>query len=145
MLVQAILKSKAAEGVVTVKPDITVSEAAEILAEKRIGTVVVSEDQGQTAIGILSERDIVRELASSGSGCLDKPVSAYMTKDLITATQQDKVEAILSRMTEGRFRHMPVIEEGKLIGIVTLGDVVKAQLSELAMEKDALEGMIMGH
>ncbi|WP_171207570.1 MULTISPECIES: CBS domain-containing protein [unclassified Ruegeria] len=145
MLVQAILKSKAAEGVVTVKPDITVSEAAEILAEKRIGTVVVSEDQGQTAIGILSERDIVRELASSGSGCLDKPVSAYMTKDLITATQQDKVEAILSRMTEGRFRHMPVVEEGKLIGIVTLGDVVKAQLSELAMEKDALEGMIMGH
>ncbi|WP_171129305.1 MULTISPECIES: CBS domain-containing protein [unclassified Ruegeria] len=145
MLVQAILKSKAAEGVVTVKPDITVSEAAEILAEKRIGTVVVSEDQGQTAIGILSERDIVRELAASGSGCLDKPVSAYMTKDLITATQQDKVEAILSRMTEGRFRHMPVVEEGKLIGIVTLGDVVKAQLSELAMEKDALEGMIMGH
>lgn len=145
MLVQAILKSKASDGVVTVKSDATVSEVAEILASKRIGTVVVSEDDGQTASGILSERDIVRELAASGSGCLNQPVSAYMTKNLVTATGQDTVQDILSRMTEGRFRHMPVLEEGKLIGIVTLGDAVKAQLSELAMEKDALEGMIMGH
>lgn len=145
MLVQAILKSKATDEVVTVEPSATVSQAAEILASKRIGTVVISEDGGQTAAGILSERDIVRELAASGSGCLGKPVSAYMTKDLVTATRQDTVEAILSRMTEGRFRHMPVVEEGKLIGIVTLGDAVKAQLAELAMEKDALEGMIMGH
>ena len=145
MLVQAILKSKFTEGVVTVEPSATVSQVAEILASKRIGTVIISEDGGQTAAGILSERDIVRELAASGSGCLDKSVSAYMTKDLVTASQQDTVEVILSRMTEGRFRHMPVLEEGKLIGIVTLGDAVKAQLAELAMEKDALEGMIMGH
>ena len=145
MLVQAILKSKITDGVVTVKSSATMSQAAEILASKRIGTVIISEDGGQTAAGILSERDIVRELAASGSGCLDKSVSAYMTKDLVTASQQDTVEAILSRMTEGRFRHMPVLEEGKLIGIVTLGDAVKAQLAELAMEKDALEGMIMGH
>ncbi|EEE36583.1 CBS domain protein [Rhodobacteraceae bacterium KLH11] len=145
MLVQAILKSKATDGVVTVEPSATVSQAAEILATRRIGTVIISEDGGQTALGILSERDIVRELAASGSGCLGKPVSAYMTRDLVTATQQDSVEAILSRMTEGRFRHMPVVEDGKLIGIVTLGDAVKAQLAELAMEKNALEGMIMGH
>lgn len=145
MLVQAILKSKATDEVVTVEPSATVSQAAEILASKRIGTVIISEDGGHSAAGILSERDIVRELAASGSGCLDKPVSAYMTKDLVTATQQDTVENILSRMTEGRFRHMPIVEEGKLIGIVTLGDAVKAQLAELAMEKDALEGMIMGH
>ena len=145
MLVQAILKSKITDGVVTVKSSATMSQAAEILASKRIGTVIISEDGGQTAAGILSERDIVRELAASGSGCLEKSVSAYMTKDLVTASQQDTVEAILSRMTEGRFRHMPVLEEGKLIGIVTLGDAVKAQLAELAMEKDALEGMIMGH
>jgi CBS domain-containing protein len=122
-----------------------VSDAAKILAEKRIGTVVVSEDGGETASGILSERDIVRELAASGSGCLAKPVSAYMTSDLVTATRQDSVQDVLSRMTEGRFRHMPVVEDGKLIGIVTLGDVVKAQLSELAMEKEALQTMIMGH
>lgn len=145
MLVQAILKSKATDGVVTVEPSVTVSEAAKMLAEKRIGTVVVSEDGGKTAVGILSERDIVRELAASGSGCLDKPVSAYMTRELVTASRQDSVQDIMSRMTEGRFRHMPVLEDGQLIGIVTLGDVVKAQLTELAMEKDALEGMIMGH
>ncbi|MEX0328831.1 MAG: CBS domain-containing protein [Ruegeria sp.] len=145
MLVQAILKSKAKDGVVTVEPTATVSEAAKILAEKRMGTVIVSEDGGRTAAGILSERDIVRELAASGSGCLTKPVSTYMTRDLVTATRQDTVQDILSRMTEGRFRHMPVLEDGQLVGIVTLGDVVKAQLTELAMEKDALEGMIMGH
>ncbi len=145
MLVQAILKSKASGGVETVEPTASVSQAAEILAKKRIGTVVISEDGGQTAAGILSERDIVRELAASGSGCLDKPVSNYMTKQLVTASQQDTVESILSQMTEGRFRHMPVLEDGKLVGIVTLGDAVKAQLAELAMEKDALEGMIMGH
>ncbi|WP_037307049.1 CBS domain-containing protein [Ruegeria halocynthiae] len=145
MLVQAILKSKATGGVETVSPSITVSEASKILADKRIGTVVVSEDGGETATGILSERDIVRELAASGSGCLNQPVSAYMTSDLVTAKQQDSVQDIMSQMTEGRFRHMPVVEDGKLIGIVTLGDVVKAQLAELAMEKDALEGMIMGH
>ena len=145
MLVQAILKSKSTDGVVTVAPSMTVSDAAKILADKRIGTVIVSEDDGETAAGILSERDIVRELAASGSGCLTQPVSAYMTKKLVTATQQDKVQEVLARMTEGRFRHMPIVEDGKLIGIVTLGDVVKAQLSELAMEKDALQGMIMGH
>ena len=145
MLVQAILKSKATGGVETVNPSVTVAEASKILAEKRIGTVVVSEDGGETASGILSERDIVRELAASGSGCLSQPVSAYMTSDLVTATQQDTVQDIMARMTDGRFRHMPVVENGKLIGIVTLGDVVKAQLTELAMEKDALQGMIMGH
>lgn len=145
MLVQAILKSKADGSVMTVEPSATVSEAAKILGEMRIGTVIVSEDGGQTAIGILSERDIVRELGLSGSGCLTKPVSTYMTRDLVTATRQDSVEAVLSQMTEGRFRHMPIVEDGQLVGIVTLGDVVKAQLTELAMEKDALEGMIMGH
>jgi len=145
MLVQTILKSKPSAEVATVSPETTVSEAAKILADKRIGTVVVSEDGGQTACGILSERDIVRELAVSGSGCLQQSVSAYMTRKLVTASQQDSVQEIMSRMTEGRFRHMPVVEEGKLVGIVTLGDVVKAQLTELAMEKDALEGMIMGH
>ncbi|CAD0185759.1 inosine 5'-monophosphate dehydrogenase [Ruegeria sp. THAF57] len=145
MLVQTILKSKATEGVVTVTPEITVSEASKILAEKRIGTVVVSVDGGETASGILSERDIVRELAASGSGCLNRSVSAYMTSDLETATRQDSVQDVLQRMTTGRFRHMPVVEDGQLIGIVTLGDVVKAQLSELAMEKEALETMIMGH
>ncbi|ATF18212.1 CBS domain-containing protein [Phaeobacter gallaeciensis] len=144
MLVQLILKSKASSGVVTIAPEATISEAAKLLGDHKIGTVVVSSD-GETADGILSERDIVRELARSGSGCLSKPTSEYMTRKLVTCTSQSNVEDVLKQMTAGRFRHMPVVEDGKLIGLVSLGDVVKAQLAEVAMEKDALEGMIMGH
>lgn len=145
MIVQQILKSKDSDAVVTVSSDTPVSEAARILAEKRIGTVVVSDDDGATAAGILSERDIVRELANSGGGCLTRAVSEYMTRELVTCTREQSADAALQMMTDGRFRHMPVVEDGKLIGLITLGDVVKALLSQLAMEKDALEGMIMGH
>ncbi len=143
MLVQLILKAKANSGVFTITPDASVGDAAAILAKHRIGTVVVSSG-GKTADGILSERDIVRELAQNGAGCLNEPVSSYMTKKLVTCTRQANVQDVLRQMTEGRFRHMPVVEDGALVGIVTLGDVVKAQLSELEMEKDALEGMIRG-
>lgn len=144
MLVQVILKSKATAGVVTVKPDASVAEAAKLLADKKFGSVVVSAN-GETPDGILSERDIVRELAASGSGCLHKPVSEYMTRKLVTCTSQANVGQVLQQMTEGRFRHMPVVEDGKLVGIVTIGDLVKAQLAQVAMEKDALQDMIMGH
>ncbi|WP_146591511.1 CBS domain-containing protein [Puniceibacterium confluentis] len=144
MQVYNILKSKADDVVFTVTPDALVSDAAKILAEKRIGTVVISSD-GTTADGILSERDIVRQLANHGGACLTAPVSAYMTTKLETCTRDEEADAILARMTEGRFRHMPVVEDGKLIGLITIGDVVKARLSELAMEKTALEGMIMGY
>ncbi|GAA6198262.1 CBS domain-containing protein [Pseudophaeobacter sp.] len=144
MLVQLILKSKAGAAVVTVAPNASVADAAALLSDKGIGTVVVSSD-GKTAEGILSERDIVRELGKSGSGCLGKPVSAYMTTKLVTCSRQSNVEDILQQMTTGRFRHMPVVEDGEMVGLVSLGDVVKAQLAEIAMEKNALEGMIMGH
>lgn len=144
MLVQLILKSKAGAAVVTVTPDASVADAARLLSDKGIGTVVVSSD-GETAEGILSERDIVRELGKSGSGCLSEPVSTYMTSKLVTCSSQSNVEDVLKQMTEGRFRHMPVVEDGKMVGLVSLGDVVKAQLAEIAMEKNALEGMIMGH
>ncbi|WP_375699987.1 CBS domain-containing protein [Pseudophaeobacter sp. TrK17] len=144
MLVQLILKSKAGAAVVTVAPNASVADAAAVLSDKGIGTVVVSSD-GKTAEGILSERDIVRELGKSGSGCLGKPVSAYMTTKLVTCSRQSNVEDILQQMTTGRFRHMPVVEDGEMVGLVSLGDVVKAQLAEIAMEKNALEGMIMGH
>lgn len=144
MLVHQILKSKPASGVQSVPANTKLAEAARILAENRIGTVVVSED-GKTADGILSERDIVRELAKSGGGCLDRSVGEYMTRKLVTCTPQSSTEEVLHQMTDGRFRHMPVIENGVMIGLISIGDVVKAQLSQLAMEKDALEGMIMGH
>ncbi len=144
MLVHQILKSKSDDAVVTVPPGTKVSAVAKVLAERRIGTVVVSTD-GQRAEGILSERDIVRELARRGASVLQDAVEDHMTTDLITCVRDDKADDVLSKMTEGRFRHMPVVEGGQLVGLITLGDVVKARLTELAMEKDALEGMIMGH
>lgn len=144
MLVSQILKSKASEGVETAQPDLPISEACKILSEKRIGTLVISSD-GKKPLGILSERDIVRELGKQGAGCLSLTVDKMMTKDLVTCARNDRADLILQKMTEGRFRHMPVVEEGELVGLVTLGDVVKARLTELSMEKDALEGMIMGH
>jgi CBS domain-containing protein len=144
MLVQQILKSKADEGVVTVPPGTSLQEAAKILSDKRIGTVVISSD-GSTPDGILSERDIVRELGIHGAGCLARLVDDVMTKKLITCTLEATADSVLSTMTERRFRHMPVMKDGKMVGIVTLGDVVKSRLNELSMEKDALEGMIMGY
>jgi CBS domain-containing protein len=144
MLVRQILKSKGDDGVVTVKPGTKIADAAEILAERRIGGVVISAD-GSKAEGILSERDIVRALAVRGGGCLDERVEDMMTRNPVACTTQDSSDSVLTRMTDGRFRHMPVVDDGKLVGLVTIGDVVKARLQELAMEKDALEGMIMGH
>jgi len=145
MLVSQILTSKATGGVFTLSSDATVSDAAGIMSEKRIGTIVVSDDGGQTAAGILSERDIVRELGKRGPSCMSNLVGDLMTKKLITAAPSDKSDDVLTKMTDGRFRHMPVLDDGKMVGLISIGDVVKARLSELAMERDALEGMVMGH
>ncbi len=144
MLVKTILNSKAMKQIVTVTPNSTVADAATLLAQNGIGTVVVSTD-GMAADGILSERDIVRQLAKTGADCLSQPVSEYMTTKLVTCTSDANVQTPLEQMTSGHFRHMPVVDDGKLIGVITLGDVVKAQLSHVEMEKTALEGMIMGH
>lgn len=143
MLVQQILKSKSDDGVVTIAPETSLSEAARILAQRRIGALVVSPD-GKRAVGILSERDIVRELAAKGAGCLMEPVQAVMTRAIVTCARDDNSDAILSRMTEGRFRHIPVVDGDTMVGLISIGDVVKAQIQELAMEKEALEGMIKG-
>ncbi len=146
MRVQQILKSKGDDAVVTVPSVTRLREAAEILSERRIGTVVVSDDDGKTARGIVSERDVVRVLADRGGEALLDPVDTIMTTKLTTCHVDHDADAVLQAMTDGRFRHMPVVDaDGTLIGLITLGDVVKAKLSELAMEKNALEGMIMGH
>lgn len=144
MLVSQILKSKAEEGVITVLPSTTIGQAAQMLSERRIGTLIISRD-GQTLDGILSERDIVRQLGRSGAACLTDPVKSIMTSKLVTCSLEMRADAVLGQMTEGRFRHMPVLQDGALVGLISLGDVVKARLMELAMEKDALEGMIRGH
>ena len=144
MLVSQILKTKADETVVTVVPSTTIGQAAQMLSERRIGTLIVSRD-GQVPDGIISERDIVRQIGLLGAACLMEPVSSVMTSKLVTCSRDMRADAVLEQMTEGRFRHMPVLEEGALVGLISLGDVVKARLMELAMEKDALEGMIRGH
>ncbi|MDV4145606.1 CBS domain-containing protein [Shimia sp. FJ5] len=144
MLVHQILKHKGDQGVVTVPPSMTVAEAAKLLDEKRIGTLVISST-GDTADGICSERDIVREVARRGSVCLEIKVEEIMSRNIITCGLGEKADAVLATMTEKRFRHMPVVDAGVMVGFISIGDVVKARLTELAMEKDALEGMIMGH
>ncbi|MBM7067686.1 CBS domain-containing protein [Actibacterium sp. 188UL27-1] len=144
MLVQQILKAKGVSDVVTISPEASVGDAAKTLSEKRIGTVVISKT-GMDAQGILSERDIVREIGRRGAGCLGEPVADMMTRNLITCHRDDKADGVLSKMTEGRFRHMPVMDGDQMVGLISLGDVVKARLSEVSMEKDALEGMIMGY
>jgi CBS domain-containing protein len=144
MLVAQILNSKANDAVVTIRPAATVAAAVETLSSRRIGALVVSED-GATPLGILSERDIVRELGRRGPVVLQEQVSALMTAKLVTCTREDHADEVLARMTDGRFRHMPVMRGAQMAGLISIGDVVKARLAELAMERDALEGMIMGN
>jgi Predicted signal-transduction protein containing cAMP-binding and CBS domains len=143
MLVSQILKSKSDDGIVTVEPEASVAEAAGLLAARRIGAVVVSSD-GKSALGILSERDIVRELSKSGAGCLSATVRTIMTAEIVGCGLSDTSDGVLAAMTAGRFRHMPVVEAGEMVGLISIGDVVKAQLAELEMEKTALEDMIKG-
>ena len=144
MLVNEILASKSVTGVETIPPGTTVAAAAEMLSTKRIGALVISRD-GKTLDGILSERDIVRELGRRGPGCLGETVNELMTTKIVTCARDETADSVLEKMTEGRFRHVPVVDGETMVGLISIGDVVKARLAELAMEKDALEGMIMGH
>jgi CBS domain-containing protein len=143
MTVTAILKQKGSSQVMTLKPDATIADCAMALAEHRIGALVVSRD-GRTMDGIISERDVVRALADQGAACLSKPVSAVMTRNVETCDKAERSANLLRRMTAGRFRHMPVIEDGQLTALISIGDVVKYRISEMEMEKTALEDMIRG-
>lgn len=144
MIVQQILSMKPQTGTITIAPSATLNEAVEILSAHRIGAVVVSVD-GKTVAGILSERDVVRELGKYGTSCLTKKVDQVMTSKIVSCGRSETALEVLQTMTDGRFRHMPVIEGGQMIGLISIGDVVKARLAELAAEKDALEGMIKGY
>lgn len=143
MLVSQILKTKSDDGVVTIAPGTTLARAAEVLSSRRIGALVVSAD-GKKVAGILSERDIVRELGRRGPACLPDTVDSVMTARVITCARGDRADEVLQKMTDGRFRHLPVVEGEEMVGLISIGDVVKARLAELSMEKDALEGMIKG-
>lgn len=143
MIVSQILKTKAA-GVVTIAPGTTLREAVEVLTTRRIGALVVSAD-GKRVMGIVSERDVVRELGRAGPACLDQPVDKVMTRAVLGCAPTDTADSVLETMTARRFRHMPVLENNEMIGFISIGDVVAARLAELQMEKDALTGMIMGN
>jgi len=144
MFVQHILNTKNNANLITVPLKIDLSGAISILAARKIGVVIVSET-GKNALGILSERDIIRALSEAGTNALSAPVEQFMSRDVVTCSPQTSADDVLALMTENRFRHMPVLEEGALIGLISQGDVVFARLQEISMEKDALQGMIMGH
>ena len=143
MLVSQILKSKSDDGVITVPPGTTVGKAAEVLSARRIGALIVSPD-GRRVAGIVSERDVVRELGRRGPACLTDTVDSIMTAKIVACSRNDRTDDVLQKMTDGRFRHMPVMEGDQMVGLISIGDVVKARLMELSADKDALEGMIKG-
>jgi len=139
MRIQELLKGKGPD-VVTVTSDATIGQLVQTLADHRIGAVVVVDDGAIT--GIISERDVVRALPRGDTGLLDAPVSSLMTSDVVTCTPDDEVSALAASMTEHRFRHLPVVRDGELVGIVSIGDIVKFRLDELQQERDQLESYI---
>ena len=143
MIVMHILKLKGSAAVETIAPTAPISAAAATLAEKRYGALVVSTD-GSSIAGIISERDIVRALAREAGGCLTMPVSKLMTERVETCAMSDSSNSVLERMTSGRFRHMPVVEDGKMVGLLSIGDVVKARITEIEQENAAMADMLSG-
>ena len=143
MLVKSIVAAKPNTAVFTITKGETIHDAISALAVHRIGALVVSED-GNVIDGIISERDIIREIGKQGTVCLDQDVGAMMTGTVSCCSMDDTAETILTLMTEGRFRHMPIIADGKLVGLLTLGDVVKSRLEEMAQENSAMVDMIRG-
>ncbi len=143
MTVKHILKLKGSSTVETISPETSVATAAATLAEKGFGALVVSVT-GTDIAGIISERDIVRALAREAGGCLTMPVSKLMTELVETCAPADTANSVLERMTAGRFRHMPVTEDGKMVGLLSIGDVVKARMTEIEQENAAMVGMLSG-
>jgi CBS domain-containing protein len=140
MNVRNILSAKGGE-VVTIEPNASLASAAKRLAACKIGAVVVIGAEHRV-IGILSERDIVQELAIRGAAALDRPLSEVMTRKVTTCGQSDTISSVMERMTEGKFRHLPVLEQSRLIGIVSIGDIVKHRLQEMEHEQSALRDYI---
>ncbi|MDX1664776.1 MAG: CBS domain-containing protein [Candidatus Promineifilaceae bacterium] len=140
MKIRRLLATKGRE-VITIGPEQAVRDAVALLAEHNIGALVVVDDGG-TPVGIISERDIIRRAASSET-LFDELISDLMTRDVITGVPQDDVYSVIHTMTEKRFRHLPIVDEGQLIGIISIGDVVKAQRDTYRGEIDTLETQIM--
>jgi CBS domain-containing protein len=140
MTVAAILKEKGRE-VVTADPGTSLTDICALLAEKRIGAVVVTDKSGSVK-GIVSERDIVRAVARDGAAALAKPVGGVMTREVVSCAEGDSNALLMAKMTESKFRHMPVVNAGKLVGIVSIGDVVKRRIAEAEFEAKAMREYI---
>src|SRR5919106_6579687 len=137
MIVRNIIDTKPMKQIITVKPTDPVKSATEVLAKHRIGAVIVSRD-GEIVDGILSERDIVRAIGTHGVACMDTQVQDLMTAEVIGCHPEDTVISVMEKMTDGRFRHMPVIDANRMIGVVSIGDAVKARIDEIQHENAAL-------
>lgn len=139
MSVKRILDEKGQE-VETSSADATVNAVATVLADKKIGAVVIVD--GQEISGILSERDIVRAIARDGAGALEKTAGAYMTHKVVTCSMSETINDVMHKMTAGRFRHLPVVEDGRLLGIVSIGDVVKRRIAQVEREANEMRDYI---
>jgi CBS domain-containing protein len=140
MTVSSILAAKGGD-VITIEPTATLAVAAALLTKKRIGALVIVGAGGRVA-GILSERDIVHTIAERGRQALDEPLSQAMTREVATCEPDDEITSLMERMTDGKFRHMPVVKGGKLAGIVSIGDIVKQRVDEMERESEAMRGYI---
>ena len=140
MKISDVLRNKGTE-VVTIRPEDSVTRLLEVLADRGVGALVVSPD-GQSVVGIVSERDVVRHLHRRGAKVLAAPVSDIMTSEVTTCSADDAVESLAATMTERRIRHVPVVEDGHLASIVSIGDIVKHRISALQSERDQLVGYI---
>lgn len=140
MLVKSILVAKGSD-VYSIPPHLTVLEAVAVLREKRVGAVLVL-DSGQNILGVFSERDLVRAIADHGVGILEQPVSTLMSRAVVCCGPADSIDHVMSLMTDRRIRHVPVVENGRLVGIISIGDVVKNRIAETEMEAEALKSYI---
>lgn len=140
MQVRQILGGKGGN-LITTAPDATIADVSATLREHRIGAIPIVDDGGRL-VGIISERDIVRELPVRGASPLGVGVAELMTRSVKTCAPDETIDTVMERMTAGRFRHLPVVEDGALVGIVSIGDVVKSRLEELRTERDALSDYI---
>ncbi|MEM5582373.1 MULTISPECIES: CBS domain-containing protein [unclassified Roseibium] len=140
MTVAAILSGKGHE-TITARSDALLSEICETLAKNKIGAVVVCS--GDLDIeGIISERDIVRFIGNQGASALQLAVSTVMTKNVVTCTEDNSINEVMARMTQGRFRHMPVVKDGKLTGVISIGDVVKFKIAQVELEAEQMRSYI---
>ena len=140
MTVKAILSAKGGD-VITIDPTTNLAAAVKLLAERKIGALVVT-GADHRVIGIVSERDIVAELAAHGAASLDLPLTEVMTRKVVTCNVTDTIASVMEHMTDGKFRHLPVVEQGRLLGIVSIGDVVKHRLHEMEREQSAMRDYI---